>query len=500
MASASILSSVDDATIVPVGSGSRAPTLGVSRGSVNGSPGSTETVSGGVTSLGGTSMLVRASELVLDVVGERSSSDSAFFSRLNLDLSLLSKDNPSPKDYGYLSSLKSWGDNLRSDLYLLVQTRWLIMPDIISREFIDQNFPTLSQMTYLNNAATGIPPVACIDAMKQFLEDRINVRRSIEDIERQLEELLELLAKLQGGKKEHYGLVPNTSTGINSFAHSIEYPEGSNIVLCDLEFPANYVPWQNVSRHYGPELRVVKSKDGAASLDSFKEHIDEDTRVVAISQVQFGSGYRMDLGALADAVHSVGGYLVADVIQAIGWAETDFEKENVDFAAGHAAKWLIGPIGAGYVYVNKEAIDTLTPRFLGWWGVSKMDDYSYFEREPLPSARKFEIGSPSLVVYAGMIESLKTIMEVSARSREQATMENADYLRKRLSEEGLSYYDFGEKNNSPIVSSALKNPEEVNKSISKEKIYCSVRDGRLRVSPHFYNTKEEIERLVDHLR
>jgi len=374
------------------------------------------------------------------------------------------------------------------------------MPDIISREYIQQNFPTLSKMTYLNNASTGIPPASCIDAMKQYLEDRVNVRRSFEDTEKQLEVLLELLAKLQGGKKEQYGLVPNTSSGINSFAHSIEYPEGSNIVLCDLEFPANYVPWQNVSRQYGPELRVVKSRNGAAWLDSFKEQIDEDTRVVAISQVQFSTGYRMDLGALADAIHSVGGYLVADVIQAIGWAETDFERERVDFAAGHAAKWLLGPIGAGYVYISKETIDTLTPRFLGWWGVSKMDDFSYFEREPLPSARKFEIGSPSLVGYVGMIESLKTMMEVSARSREQAAMETADYLRKRLSEEGFSYYEFGKKSNSPIVSCALDDAEEVNKGISKERIYCSVRDGRLRVSPHFYNTTEEVDRLVDRLR
>jgi len=355
-------------------------------------------------------------------------------------------------------------------------------------------------MTYLDNAATGIPPMSCIDAMKQYLEDRINVRRSVEDTEKALKELLELLAELQGGKKEQYGLSPNTTSGINSFAHSIDYPKGSNIVLCDLEFPANYVPWQNVSRLYGPELRVVKSEEGATSLDSFKEQIDEDTRVVAVSQVQFGSGYRVDLGELADAVHSVDGYLVADVIQAIGWAETDFEKENVDFAAGHAAKWLLGPIGAGYVYASKEAVDRLTPRFLGWWGVSEMEKYSYFEREPLPNARKFQIGSPSLVGYVGMIESIKTMMEVPAKNREQAAMGNADYLRKRLSEKGLSCYDFGKKHNSPIVSCALDDAEEFNKKVSKEKIYCSVRDGRLRVSPHFYNTTEEMDRLIDHLR
>lgn len=374
------------------------------------------------------------------------------------------------------------------------------MSGAIDHDYIRQNFPTLSTMTYLNNAATGIPPRSCVDAMTRFLDDRINVRGDIEEVVKTLKEVRGLLAKLQGGQEKQYGLQPNTSTGINSFAHSIEYPELSNIVLCDLEFPANYVPWQNICRLTGAELRIAKSKNGAAPLHSFKELIDENTRVLAVSQVQFGSGFRVDLGELARAVHEVGGYLVADVIQAIGWADTDFKRKNVDFAAGHAAKWLLGPIGAGYVYVDDGLIDNLIPRFLGWWGVEKMEDYTYFEREPLPDAKKFEIGSPSVIGYVGMLESLKTIMEVPAQTREQAALDNGDYLRKRLSEEGIDHYDFGKKHNSPIVSCKPKNAEELNKELTKEKIHCSVRNGRLRVSPHFYNTTEEIDRLMEHLR
>jgi len=132
--------------------------------------------------------------------------------------------------------------------------------------------------------------------------------------------------------------------------------------------------------------------------------------------------------------------------------------------------------------------------------VSKMEDFSYFEREPLRDARKFQIGSPSLIGYVGMLESLKTIMGVPAKSREQTAMGNADYFRKRLSEEGLSHYNFGKKCNSPIVSCEPKNVEELNKQLFKDRIFCSVRNGRLRVSPHFYNTTDEIDRLIEHLR
>ncbi len=382
----------------------------------------------------------------------------------------------------------------------MVLDRWSIMPGAISQDYIQQNFPTLSTMTYLNNAATGIPPKSCINAMTQFLDDRINARGDIEETEKTLDEVRELLAKLQGGHESEYSLQPNTSAGINSFAHSIEYPDLSNIVLCDLEFPANYVPWQNVSRLNGVELRIAESKNGAVALNAFKELIDENTRVLVVSQVQFGSGFRVDLDELARAVHEVGGYLAVDVIQAIGWAETDFKKDQVDFAAGHAAKWLLGPIGAGYLYADDRVIDQLTPRFLGWWGVEKMEDYTYFNREPLRDAKKFQIGSPSVIGYVGMLESLKTIMELPAGEREQAALGNGDYLRKRLSEEDIAHYDFGKKHNSPIVSCEPKNAEELNKKLTKEKIHCSVRNGRLRVSPHFYNTTEEIDRLMEYLR
>ncbi len=370
------------------------------------------------------------------------------------------------------------------------------MPGGIDADFIREMFPTLSTMTYLNNAATGIPPMTCVNAMKDFLDNRITAKGDFEETLENLKEIRELLAKLLGGTRANYGFVPNTTSGLNAFAHSIEYPEGSNVVLCDLEFPSNYIPWQHLCKLHGIELRLVRSIEGAAPTDAFKEQVDENTRVLTISQVQFGSGFRSDLKALGRIIHEVGGYLVTDIIQAAGWADTDLVKDEVDFAAGQAAKWMLGPIGAGFVYARKSIIEELKPKYLGWWGVKGIEEYSYFEREPFPDAKKFQIGSPAMIAYVGMLQSLRMLTSLSSKARESGAIENADYLRRILDERGVEYYAFQDIHKSPIVSCRPENVEDLNKSLKEKKVYCSVRNGRLRVSPHFYNNREEIDRLM----
>jgi len=169
------------------------------------------------------------------------------------------------------------------------------MTKLIAPEFISELWPTLSEMTYLNNASTGIPPLNTINAMKEHLDNKVEVIGKFEDTLKAFKEIRQHLAMLLGGDYSQYAFVPSTSAGINSIAHSIDYLAGSNVVICDLEFPANYVPWQNASKLYGFDLRVVKSKDGAVTLDAFKEKVDENTKVLAVSQIQFGSGFRADL-------------------------------------------------------------------------------------------------------------------------------------------------------------------------------------------------------------
>jgi selenocysteine lyase/cysteine desulfurase len=375
------------------------------------------------------------------------------------------------------------------------------MTAFVDPDFLSEMWPSLKNMTYLNNAATGIPPITTINAMKEYLDNRFNATGgTFKDTLENIKAIRMNLANLLGGDYSQYALIPSTSSGINSFAHSIHYPEGSNIVLCDLEFPANYIPWQNVKRLYGVDLRIVKSENGAVPIERFAEAIDKNTQVVAISQIQFGSGFRIDLSALEKMTHDNGAYLSVDIIQAAGCFDTDLAKLRVDFATGQAAKWMLGPIGAGYIYVEKSIMENLKPRFLGWWGVEKLQEFGYFDREPLMDARMFQVGSPAMVAYVGLLESLKVLLQIPAQSREKAAMATADYLRKRLSEIDIPFYDFGPSNNSATVSCQPPDVEKLNENLKENRIFCSVRNGRLRVSPHFYNTTEDVDRLLEYFR
>ncbi len=373
------------------------------------------------------------------------------------------------------------------------------MTVLIDPEFISEKWPSLSKMTYLNNASTGIPPTDTINAMKQYLDNRSQAIGKFEEALSMFKEIRQNLAKLLGGDYSQYAFVSSTSAGINTIAHSVQYPEGSNVVVCDLEFPANYIPWQNASKLYDFELRVVKSKNGEVKLDGFSNMVDENTKVIAVSQIQFGSGYRLDLAELSKLAHENSGIISVDIIQAAGCIDTDLSKLGVDFATGQAAKWMLGPIGAGYIYVGKTVLDELHPRFIGWWGVENLMEFEYSERVPLSDARKFQVGSPAMIAYVGLLESLKTLLQISGSKRERVAMDNAEYLRQRLSEINIPFYDFGPDHNSAIVSCRPNDVEKLHESLLNDGVYCSVRNERLRISPHFYNNRGEIDRLIKYL-
>ncbi len=366
----------------------------------------------------------------------------------------------------------------------------------IDRGFIETNFPSLKRMVYLNSASTGIPPRPTVEAMKIYLDNRTEALGSFEETLSTFKGIRSKLARLLGGQASDYGFAPNTSEGLNALAHSIEYPDNSNIVICDLEFPANYVPWQNASRIYNAELRVVQSEAGGLQIDDFEQLIDSNTRVVAVSMVQFGSGYRVAIPELAKIVHEHDALLAVDIIQAAGCLDIDLPAIGVDFAAAQAAKWLIGPIGAGFVFVSNRIIDDLRPRYMGWWGVEDTEDFSFRQRTPARDATKFDVGSPAMVAYAGFDKSLDILLQIPGKERERAALNTADYLREQLSEKGIGYYKFEDKSRSAIVSCSPDHVDAVQKKLEKSNIHCSVRNGRLRISPHFYNTRTEIDTLL----
>ncbi len=257
----------------------------------------------------------------------------------------------------------------------------------IDDSFLDTHWPCRHVVANLNNAGEGTPPVLAIDAMTAYLKDKVEGNVSLKDIITMLDDVKVKLSQLMGGRPLDYAFMPNTTEAINAAAHAITYPPGSNVVLCDLEFPANYIPWQNLRQFNDVDVRVVHNVNGQVPVDAYAEKVDANTRAVAVSHVQFCNGYKSDIPALARLAHEHDAYLVVDVIQSAGVIDFDVDKMGADFIAGQATKWLLGPIGAGFLYVKPALQQEMSPRYAGWWSVEDVENFSFKDRQLAPADR-----------------------------------------------------------------------------------------------------------------
>ena len=374
-----------------------------------------------------------------------------------------------------------------------------IIPDW---DFIRSMFPTLREITYINTASIGLIPDRSYRAVIRWLNDRFYGNTYWMKWYEEGVRAKELFAKLINASPEEIARIPNTSAGLNIIANSIKWKPGENIVTNDLEFPTNIFPWQVQARKYGLELRVVKSKDGYVRIEDYEKAVDDNTRAIAISWVEFSNGYVHDLKALAEIAHSVNAYLIVDAIQGTGSLKIDVREADIDFLACGGQKWLMGITASGFLYVKKSILDELEVSFGGWLGDKNQFEYSFREYEPADSARRFETGTPDMISYSALKESLDLILSIGIDNIQRRNLELARYLVEKIGSilEVASYLRDGEPL-SPIVSFKAPDAKNLAKKLrEKYGIVVAPRLGRIRVSPHFYNNEEDIDKLYNALR
>jgi len=373
---------------------------------------------------------------------------------------------------------------------------------LMSWDRVREDFEILTEITYLNTASVGLLPKKSRERVLEWLNERgygnLYWMRWYEESKR----VKELFAKLINASPEEISLVENTSMGLNLVANSIKWERGDNIVINDMEFPANVFPWQVQARKHGLEIRVVRSKNGVLDINDYQRLTDEHTKVIAVSWVEFSNGFVHDLKALSEIAHDVGAFLVVDGIQGVGALKLDVKKSGVDFLVCGGHKWLLGLSGAGLMYIKKEVLDELDISFGGWLADKNPSDFTYREYKPAEDARRFELGSPSFIGYYALSASLEYILSLGIDAIEKRDLELASYLIERM---GIiagvaSPLKDGEPL-SPIISLEIPNANEVAKVLwEKSGIRVSARLGRIRVSPHFYNNEEDIDKLYYELK
>ena len=362
-------------------------------------------------------------------------------------------------------------------------------------------FPVTGRAIYLNHAAVSAPPTTTIDAIKLQLADvsengSINFRKwmTVKESARQL------LAGMLGARPEQVAFMRNTSDGLSTVANGLNWRAGDNLVTFRLEFPSNLYPWLRLRDALGVEVRICEEREGRVDVDELIRLIDGRTRIVAISQVQYASGFRADLERIGRVARDHDALLVVDVIQALGVIPLDVQAEFVDVAAGACHKWLLTPEGIGFLYLSARARERIQPTLVGWTSVPNPDDYGNYEQGWSEGTLAWETGTGPVALVHGLLASLKLLDEAGI-GRIQAHLEKVtDHLCDQLwntDYEVVSSRRTGEKSQIVCIrNSAGLSTMDLYTHLKNKNIITAPRGDRLRISPHFYNTLEEMDELV----
>jgi selenocysteine lyase/cysteine desulfurase len=371
-------------------------------------------------------------------------------------------------------------------------------------ESIRSQFAALKQFTYLNSAAVSPLPAAAIEAVNSQMNDVANYGSSHYLSWLEVKSRTRgLLASMMNVEPDQVAFTRNTSDGIAMIANGIDWQSDDNIVSYAREFPANYYPWRRIRDRYNVELRLCPERDGRIDLDEFISFIDSNTKAVAISSVQFASGYRADLERIGRAARAVDALFCVDLIQGLGAHGYDLPSQYVDAASGASHKWLCAPEGCGFVYLSERAHERVEPTITGWISVETPWDFVDREQPLKPNALALESGTGVSSLFYGLEQSLKLMTDVGLERIESHLELLTDQLCDSL---GGKDYDIvssrrnGEK--SAIVRIKHRDgrdPNEIFHQLEENNVIVSAREDRLRIAPHFYNDTTDIEKFVEAL-
>jgi selenocysteine lyase/cysteine desulfurase len=361
---------------------------------------------------------------------------------------------------------------------------------------IRDKIPTSQKYVYLNHAACSPLPTPVKNAQEQYIQTRALEAETVFDTWLEhTDKTRELTADFINSAPEEIAFLKNTSEGINTAAHMLPYTKGDNVVTTDLEFPSNYMPWLNL-REKNVEFRVVQNKKGRLLLEDFEKTIDDNTKCVAVSHVEFATGFKNDLKALSELCQDHNAYFFVDPIQSLGALDIDVHNTHIDFFSSGCYKWLMSELGISIFYIRKDVLKQFNPVDIGWFSLKDYENYEHFNRESpqiADTARKFECGNLNFYGIYTLHASLSFLNLYTAR--EKRVMELSQYLIDTLTEKGIPVQTPPE--HAGIVNFKVKNPEKTVESLKKKGIIVSSRAQGIRVSTHFWNTTEELDTLLN---
>jgi selenocysteine lyase/cysteine desulfurase len=358
-------------------------------------------------------------------------------------------------------------------------------------------------LVYLNHAAVGVLPNATRDALGAFVAD--HARRGvlgILSVEAHLGQFRERVGRFIGARGDEIAFLRNTSDGANVVARGLDWSPGDEIVLCANEFGSNALPWLALREH-GVVIRFVDAPRVRLTPGVLRAALSPRTRVVALSWVSFGDGYRHDLAALAEIAHAGGAWFCVDAIQGLGAFELDVRACGIDALYAGGAKWLMALQGVSLLYVSRDLQDRLAVRWRGWKDVADIWDFLAYDQPLAPNAARYEGGTQNFIGILSLERSTAVLAEAGPARIAAHVLALTDRLVEGLQRAGAQIDTLrGEGISSGIVTFRLPgvDPVETGRRLGAAQIVTTFRASGVRVSPHGYNTFDEIDALLEAAR
>jgi cysteine desulfurase / selenocysteine lyase len=361
-------------------------------------------------------------------------------------------------------------------------------------------FPITERFNYMNHAALGPLPQTAVERTCRLAASLAETGDELwTDRLAEVERVRGLATRLVGAARPHeIAFVQNTSDGLSVVADGIDWKPGDNVVGANCEFPSNVYPWMRLASK-GVEYRQAAECDGRVDAADILALVDDRTRLVALSWVQFASGFRSDLARIGAACREREVLFVVDAIQGLGALSLDVERDCVDVFSADAHKWLLGPEGIGLMYVSDRVVDRIEPVRVGWTSVQDWLKWTRYDLTYREGAGRFECGTLNMLGIHALGASLELLLDIGSDAIERRVLDLTNRLARGLEERGFAVVSSRQPGESSAIVAAThparSSPAIVSK-LRERGILVAHRAGRVRISPHFYNNEKEIDALL----
>ncbi len=374
---------------------------------------------------------------------------------------------------------------------------------LADEELRHRMFPVTQKRIFLAHAGVAPLPGPTVEKLKHEA-DRASFQQEGSDFLGEVEQIRRISARLINASSDEVALLGPTTLGLNLVANGLTWNEGDEVVCYPDDYPANVYCWQALAAKGVKIVPLQPERLGEITPELVLEALTPRTKLVALASCHFLSGFRLDYEHIGEELHRRDILFCLDAIQSLG--ATMIDVRHIDFLAADSHKWMLGPLGAGIVYVKKKHFETLRPSLLGSWNIHSPGYVAQPKMEFEPTARRYEPGSLNLLALYGMKASIELILGLGVKAIEARLLDLRSFAEDRLLARGFNVIGFANRRSQKtgITTIAFDSEEKaVNlaRKLRDNRIDISLRQTRsgthcIRLSPHFYNTEEEIEEVI----